>query len=652
MRTVIKQEVEAERRKVKSFLNWLKNRKVWINPWISIHNFEDQNQGFGMIANRDLDPSTTLFSIPRPKPKIGSINKPWSIKNQTEEEGGQPKERLSDEDESYDYRNQVLLNINTSEFFKFLSVEEIRKLNKNWNLLLIVLMYESVRSSLIRSKATSDYISGIGYEKLDKTDTNADGDDQNNWGPYFDLMPEEFDTLMFWSEEELDELKGSTILDKIGRQEAESDYFGLIEPFIRSRPDLFPVPNLAESKNIIDQKCNSKNYRSSGWEDFYGLQVYHRMGSLVLSRSFNIKHLIKSKDFKVEKRDDDGYESDCGRGMDIDEDGFDGSNRDRFSEHEIEDSDDDSDEDDDEEKLEDISMFPLADILNTKIGNENARLFPEPRQLKMKTTRLIKKGEQIFNSYDNPPNSDLLRRYGYVEEGSSVGLLGNNDFNEFDLVEISVEICKSVAQNHLKLSSSELEFKTELALENGVEDTFCLLTETQRKKINEEGIDDGEYKEVLPRDLICLLMIYLTPSNDLLIKNGKKIERRKFKLPKPRLSSKVIKLSIEILNLRLSQYPTTVSTDESLLAKLREDFKESKLLIDACGQQDKSRMRRLKRLIDSVIVRLGEKRILLQSISILKNQRTSIEENENDDGDRLESSLSCNKKQKKSHLPP
>ncbi|KAI8450555.1 hypothetical protein BY996DRAFT_4587287 [Phakopsora pachyrhizi] len=596
MRTVIKQEVEAERRKVKSFLNWLKDRKVWINPWISIHNFEDQNQGFGMIANRDLDPSTTLFSIPRPKPKIGSINKPW---------------------------NQVLLNINTSEFFKFLSVEEIRKLNKNWNLLLIVLMYESVRSSLIRSKATSDYISGIGYEKLDKTDTNADGDDQNNWGPYFDLMPEEFDTLMFWSEEELDELKGSTILDKIGRQEAESDYFGLIEPFIRSRPDLFPVPNLAD-----------------GWEDFYGLQVYHRMGSLVLSRSFNIKHLIKSKDFKVEKRDDDGYESDCGRGMDIDEDGFDGSNRDRFSEHEIEDSDDDSDEDDDEEKLEDISMFPLADILNTKIGNENARLFPEPRQLKMKTTRLIKKGEQIFNSYDNPPNSDLLRRYGYVEEGSSVGLLGINDFNEFDLVEISVEICKSVAQNHLKLSSSELEFKTELALENGVEDTFCLLTETQRKKINEEGIDDGEYKEVLPRDLICLLMIYLTPSNDLLIKNGKKIERRKFKLPKPRLSSKVIKLSIEILNLRLSQYPTTVSTDESLLVKLREEFKESKL------------MRRLKRLIDSVIVRLGEKRILLQSISILKNQRTSIEENENDDGDRLESSLSCNKKQKKSHLPP
>jgi len=36
----------------------------------------------------------------------------------------------------------------------------------------------------------------------------------------------------------------------------------------------------------------------------------------------------------------------------------------------------------------------------------------------MRSIKPISKGEQIYNTYGNLPNSDLLRRYGYVLPGS------------------------------------------------------------------------------------------------------------------------------------------------------------------------------------------------------------------------------------------
>jgi N-lysine methyltransferase SETD6 len=47
----------------------------------------------------------------------------------------------------------------------------------------------------------------------------------------------------------------------------------------------------------------------------------------------------------------------------------------------------------------------------------------------MRTIRPIGKHEQIYNTYGNLPNADLLRRYGYVIPGS-----------KDDLVEISAEM--------------------------------------------------------------------------------------------------------------------------------------------------------------------------------------------------------------------
>lgn len=49
----------------------------------------------------------------------------------------------------------------------------------------------------------------------------------------------------------------------------------------------------------------------------------------------------------------------------------------------------------------------------------------------------IANGEQIYNTYGNVPNSDLLRRYGYIIPGS-----------KDDIVEIPVELILDIIGKH------------------------------------------------------------------------------------------------------------------------------------------------------------------------------------------------------------
>ena len=66
----------------------------------------------------------------------------------------------------------------------------------------------------------------------------------------------------------------------------------------------------------------------------------------------------------------------------------------------------------------------------------------------MRTIRPIIKGEQIYNTYGNLPNADLLRRYGYVIPGS-----------RDDLVEITTEmIIATVCQ----LSQEEISQRVDI----------------------------------------------------------------------------------------------------------------------------------------------------------------------------------------------
>lgn len=235
--------------------------------------------------------------------------------------------------------------------------------------------------------------------------------DKSIWAPYFKILPQNFDTLMFWSPEELEELQGSAVLEKIGKQGAEESILEFIVPVVRANPALFPPVNgLASYDGDV------------GAQALLGLA--HTMGSLIMAYAFDIETL-ENED---EREGEDGYLTD-------------------------------------EEEQSSKGMVPLADMLNADahrnnvsiIGNAHyfffsfinstnlfqARLFQEEESLVMKAIKPIRAGEEIFNDYGEIPRSDLLRRYGYVTD----------NYAPYDVIELSLDtLCSSAG-----LSDSSIE---------------------------------------------------------------------------------------------------------------------------------------------------------------------------------------------------
>lgn len=142
----------------------------------------------------------------------------------------------------------------------------------------------------------------------------------SQWAPYFQILPTQFDTLMFWSAAELQELQASAIVDKIGKQGADESILESIAPVVRANPSLFPPVG-----------------QLSSYEGDAGaaalLELAHMMGSLIMAYAFDIE---KSED------DDD----------------------------EMNDADDSYMTDDEEEQLS-KGMVPLADLLNADADRNN-----------------------------------------------------------------------------------------------------------------------------------------------------------------------------------------------------------------------------------------------------------------------------------------
>lgn len=183
------------------------------------------------------------------------------------------------------------------------------------------------------------------------------------------------------------------------------------------------------------------------------------MGSRILSRSFHVEPWSSD-----EESETDGVVQavgDSAAPMEIDvempsaESGFTvepGEENPENATEEVEIAEDE--EDDDSENPADVAMVPMADMLNARFGSENAKLFYEKHELKMVSTKFIKAGEQIWNTYGDPPNSDLLRRYGHVDVlPLSSPLTGEG--NPADIVEIRADLVVDVAVNALKNQPQE-----------------------------------------------------------------------------------------------------------------------------------------------------------------------------------------------------
>jgi SET domain-containing protein 6 len=358
--------------------------------------------------------------------------------------------------------------------------------------------------------------------------------ESSKWSTYLETLPITFDTPIFCGSEDLEHLKGTAVLDKIGKEQAENDYANKVVPILKIRMDLFG----AEHPNPR-----------------FSLEAYHIMGSRILSRSFQVEAQPRV----------DGSHTPSLAHEDV-EMGFDNSSTLPHGDEDIE-GDVESDDADTDDPAN-VAMVPMADMLNARYGCANAKLFYENRYLRMVTTRSVRQGEQIWNTYGDPPNSDLLRRYGHVD----LVPLANGSFgNPADTVEIRADLVMEVIlQNYPEWAGPRSAERVDWWLEEGGDDMFVV-----------DSSND------VPEELTSFVRLLMMSASEW------EKTKRKSKLPKPNEDEVALSMTADVVRRRLTEYPTTIEDDEALLGAEQVPAKPIPL-----------------NLKHAIVVRLGEMRIL------------------------------------------
>ncbi|KAF9257983.1 SET domain-containing protein [Marasmius fiardii PR-910] len=354
----------------------------------------------------------------------------------------------------------------------------------------------------------------------------------SHWAEYLGTLPREFDTPMFWSAGELEELKGTSITDKLGKEDAERDYNEKVLPAVRSHPDVF-TPELISVH--------------------YTLEQYHIMGSRILSRSFDVERWESEEDGN---NTTEAANTSTASAIDVDTP----ASPERES----------TPEEEEEEDPIDVSMVPMADLLNARYGSENAKLFHEEKELRMVSTKQIRAGEQIWNTYGDLPNAELIRRYGHID---LLPLPQGGVGNPGDVVEIRADLVVAAAE------SVNAKERIDWYLEEGGDDILIIESE-------------GD----IPELMILLIRLLILPNDEW--KNAK----QKRKLPKAKANMESFEIASRVLENRLSQYPTSIKDDEGLL---KEELS--------------------KNTRHAIMVRLGEKKILCTALEKVKAQQIQLQ---------------------------
>ncbi|KAK8169952.1 SET domain-containing protein RMS1 [Phyllosticta citrichinensis] len=303
------------------------------------------------------------------------------------------------------------------------------------------------------------------------------------WKPYFDVLPVSFNTLMFWSQEELANLQASAVTQKIGKAHADETFKQAIIPLIRNHAGAFFPDGTGTS--VSDDEL---------------LALAHRMGSTIMAYAFDI-------------------EQEDNAGKDVDEDGYAS-----------------------EEEEADLpkGMVPLADMLNADADKNNARLHYGADALTMEALRDIRAGEELFNDYGPLPRSDLLRRYGYI----------TSLYEKYDVVELQTDLIVGVARGEGRLSADELDAKLGYLEEEGLQEAGY--------DIHRNPLDPEDEFSIFDEEMRVLLATLLLPQAE--------FERikRKGKLPKPSVTHEMAQILQKAVQLRKSQYQTSLEEDRRL----------------------------------------------------------------------------------------
>ncbi|XP_038059813.1 N-lysine methyltransferase setd6-like [Patiria miniata] len=187
----------------------------------------------------------------------------------------------------------------------------------------------------------------------------------SKWRPYLDLCPDysQLDSPMFWDKETVtSELKGTGVPDLVDRdvENIRHEYHSIAVPFMEKNPEYFDL-------------------------SIHTLDLYRKLVAFVMAYSFSAPK--KTSDSPQEDGEDD----------------------------ENDEEDEDIDDDEDEAGTTLTMMVPMADILN-HVAKNNARLQFGQTRLSMVATKDIKKDEEVFNTYGELPNWQLLQMYGFVEQ--------------------------------------------------------------------------------------------------------------------------------------------------------------------------------------------------------------------------------------------
>ena len=122
---------------------------------------------------------------------------------------------------------------------------------------------------------------------------------QSRWAPYLNLLPETLDTLMFWDEVELAELQASTVVDKIGKEDADKLFFQRLWPIAEAIPNVFG--------------SYAPRFEGVGGKAEF-LTLCHRMASLIFAYGFDLDPDISSEEER-EISDDGSHMEEPPKGM-------------------------------------------------------------------------------------------------------------------------------------------------------------------------------------------------------------------------------------------------------------------------------------------------------------------------------------------------
>ena len=166
---------------------------------------------------------------------------------------------IKEDDELFSISHSTLLTVRNSGLPQ-IKPDVLDRLD-TWNALILTLIYED----------------GLGSA--------------SKWWPYLSILPSDFDTLIYWSTSELQELQGSCVLNKIGRQDADKAFSTCLLPIVQQHSELFGQHAEAFAGAEAEKTL---------------LQLAHRMATLIMAYGFDLENDTASSDDEDDDDDDEG----------------------------------------------------------------------------------------------------------------------------------------------------------------------------------------------------------------------------------------------------------------------------------------------------------------------------------------------------------